>query len=97
MFLSAEDRLRKDAIMSLMANFALDIRALEAKHNVNFAKHFSSELEVLKSTLGEFVEISPEKISVNETGSLLIRNIAMCFDEYMKKFVGNNQSFSKTV
>ena len=96
-FLSAEDRLRKDAIMSLMANFALDIRALEAKHNVDFAKHFSSELEVLKSTLGEFVEISPEKISVNETGSLLIRNIAMCFDEYMKKFVGNDQSFSKTV
>lgn len=97
LFLSAEDRLRKDVIMDLMANFALDIRAIEAKHGVEFAKHFSSEIEVLKNTLGEFVEITAEKISVNETGTLLIRNIVMCFDEYMKKFVGNHQSFSKTV
>jgi oxygen-independent coproporphyrinogen-3 oxidase len=36
-------------------------------------------------------------ITVSPTGTLLIRNIAMPFDAYMKKYVGSKKSFSKTV
>ena len=96
-FLSAEDRLRKAVIMSLMANFNLDINAIENAFNVDFFRHFSAELELLKINFGEFVELSGDKISVNETGILLIRNIAMCFDEYMVRHSNNAQSFSKTL
>lgn len=95
--LSAEDRLRKAVIMSLMANFSLDINAIEESFNIDFLKHFSTELELLKNSLGEFIQLSKDKISVNETGALLIRNIAMCFDEYMINHSGNSQSFSKTL
>lgn len=95
--LSTEDRLRKAVIMSLMANFSLDIRDIENSFNVDFLRHFKAELELLKNSLGEFVEFSKDKISVNETGALLIRNIAMCFDEYMINHSGNSQSFSKTL
>ena len=95
--LSAEDRLRKAVIMSLMANFNLDINAIENAFNVDFFRHFSAELELLKINFGEFVELSGDKISVNETGILLIRNIAMCFDEYMVRHSNNAQSFSKTL
>ena len=96
-FLSSEDRLRKAVIMSLMANFALDIKALESSFSIDFSAHFKSEIEALKNSLGEFVDISKDKITVNETGALLIRNIAMCFDEYMARHANNAQSFSKTV
>lgn len=96
-FLSNEDRLRKFIIMSLMANFMLDIKAVEAKFNINFKQHFQNELSKLNSELGEFISITDDKIAVNETGTLLIRNISMCFDEYMGKFKDVKNSFSKTV
>lgn len=94
--LNEEDKLRKAVIMDLMANFALDIKAIETKFNIDFWEHFKNELNELEE-LKDFVEISPQKIKVNETGTLLIRNIAMCFDEYMIKFKGVKNSFSKTV
>lgn len=94
--LSKEDKLRKAVIMDLMANFALDIKAIEAKFNIDFWEHFKDELNELEE-LKDFIEISPQKIKVNETGTLLIRNIAMCFDEYMVKFKDVKNSFSKTV
>ncbi|TWO18228.1 oxygen-independent coproporphyrinogen III oxidase [Campylobacter hyointestinalis] len=94
--LSKEDKLRKAVIMDLMANFALDIKAIETKFNIDFWEHFKDELNELEE-LKDFIEISPQKIKVNETGTLLIRNIAMCFDEYMVKFKDVKNSFSKTV
>lgn len=94
--LSKEDKLRKAVIMDLMANFALDIKAIETKFNIDFWEHFKDELNKLEE-LKDFIEISPQKIKVNETGTLLIRNIAMCFDEYMVKFKDVKNSFSKTV
>ena len=42
------------------------------------------------------VEITPEKISVSKTGTMLIRNIVLPFDEYFKK-MKNQKAFSKTV
>lgn len=94
--LSNEDKLRKAVIMGLMANFTLDIKKIESEFGINFFEHFKNELNELES-LSEFVSVNSDKISVNETGTLLIRNIAMCFDEYMIKFKGVKNSFSKTV
>jgi len=95
-YLSDEDLLRKSVIMSLMSNFGLNIKAVEEEFGINFFKHFKNELEELKN-LSEFVDISPVKISVNDTGTLIIRNIAMCFDEYLKKIPENLRRFSKTI
>ncbi|MBE3606488.1 oxygen-independent coproporphyrinogen III oxidase [Campylobacter sp. RM13119] len=95
-YLNDEDLLRKAVIMSLMSNFALDIKAVEAEFKIDFFDHFKEELKELEN-LSEFVSVTPEKISVNETGTLIIRNIAMCFDEYMIKFKDSKNSFSKTI
>lgn len=95
-YLNDDDLLRKAVIMSLMSNFALDIKAIEAEFGVNFFEYFKDDLAEL-SELGEFVKITPEKISVNETGTLIIRNIAMCFDAYLKQIPENLRRFSKTV
>ncbi|ENP0233377.1 hypothetical protein ACCN72_001665, partial [Campylobacter coli] len=45
----------------------------------------------------EFIDLSENFILVNETGVLLIRNIAMCFDAYMKNISEDKKVFSKTV
>jgi coproporphyrinogen dehydrogenase len=95
-YLSDEDLLRKSVIMNLMSNFGLDIKAIENEFHINFFEHFKDELEELKN-LSEFVDVTPTKISVNETGTLIIRNIAMCFDEYLKKIPENLRRFSKTI
>lgn len=94
--LSDEDRLRKDVIMSLMANFYVNIKSVEDKFNIDFFDHFKDELKELEH-LSEFVEISNSEINVTPTGRLLIRNISMCFDEYMKKIGSGEKKFSKTV
>lgn len=95
-YLSDDDLLRKAVIMSLMSNFALDIKAIEAEFGVKFFEYFKDELKELES-LSQFVAVTPEKISVNETGTLIIRNIAMCFDAYLKQIPENLRRFSKTV
>ena len=95
-YLNSEDRLRKSVIMELMANFSLDIKRVESEFSINFFEHFKAELNEL-GDLMQFININNDKISINQTGTLLIRNIAMCFDEYMAKFKGVNNSFSKTV
>lgn len=94
--LKPEDKLRKAVIMDLMANFRLDISKIENKFKIDFFSHFKDELKELEN-LSQFVEVTKQKIQINDTGILLIRNIAMCFDEYMSKFKGVKNSFSKTV
>jgi len=96
--LNDDDYLRKSVIMELMANFSIDMKRVEEDHNINFKTYFSNALDSLQ----EFVEvgivsIDNDKISVNLTGTLLIRNIAIAFDAYMKKYGESKKSFSKTV
>jgi oxygen-independent coproporphyrinogen-3 oxidase len=96
--LSDDDFLRKAVIMELMANFSIDMKRVEAEHNIDFKTYFADALEALQ----EFVEaglvtITDDKISVSTTGTLLIRNIAMPFDAYMNKYAQSKKAFSKTV
>ena len=93
--LNEEDLLRKEVIMGLMSNFCVDIEAIEDKFKIKFFEHFGASLKQLEA-LRDFVQVSPNRISVTPTGALLIRNIAMCFDEYMVKNLGEKR-FSKTV
>ncbi|MFC2572457.1 MAG: oxygen-independent coproporphyrinogen III oxidase [Campylobacter sp.] len=93
--LNEEDLLRKEVIMGLMSNFCVDIEAIEEKFKIKFFEHFGASLKQLEA-LKDFVQVSTNRISVTPTGTLLIRNIAMCFDEYMVKNLGEKR-FSKTV
>jgi oxygen-independent coproporphyrinogen-3 oxidase len=96
--LDDDDFLRKAVIMELMANFHIDIKRINREFNINFSEYFADALEALQ----EFVEadlmtIDENEIKVSTTGTLLIRNIAMPFDAYMKKYAQSKKAFSKTV
>ena len=95
--LNEEDKIRKYIIMEMMANFSFDIKRFEEKFGINFKEKFKNELKELQEFVDEgVVEIDDNKIKVNKTGSLLIRNIVLPFDEYFKK-MKNQKVFSKSV
>jgi len=95
--LNEEDKIRKYIIMEMMANFSFDIKRFEEKFGINFKEKFKNELIELQEFVNEgLVEITDDKIKVNKTGSLLIRNIVLPFDEYFKK-MKNQKVFSKSI
>ena len=96
--LNDDDYLRKAVIMELMANFSIDMKRVEAEHHIEFKSYFADALEALQEFVDAgLVTITDDKITVSTTGTLLIRNIAMPFDAYMKKYAQSKKSFSKTV
>ncbi len=96
--LSDDDYIRKSVIMELMANFSIDIKRVEKEHKIDFNLYFKDTLEDLKEfENADIISIKDNKLSVSQTGTLLIRNIAMPFDAYMNKYKNSKKSFSKTV
>lgn len=96
--LSDDDVLRKSVIMEMMSNFSLNIPRVEEQFKINFKEYFTTELQVLQEFVeAELLEIREEGIEVNPTGAMLIRNIVMPFDAYLKKLPESQRRFSKTV
>jgi oxygen-independent coproporphyrinogen-3 oxidase len=95
--LNDEDKIRKKIIMEMMANFSLDIKRFEKETGINFFEKFANEIEEMQEFVDDgLVEITKDKIVVSKTGTMLIRNIVLPFDEYFKK-MKNQKAFSKTV
>jgi len=83
--LSEEDHLRRHVIMRLMCDFALDFRAVEKLFSLNFADHFALEMGELRDLAADgLLSLDDNGLQVLPGGRLLIRNIAMVFDEYLR-------------
>ena len=96
--LNEDDQIRQFVIMELMSNFKLDIKRFEKLFNIEFKTYFADAIEALKPFAEEeLLTMDENHIECSETGTLLIRNIAMPFDAYMKKHVASKKTFSKTV
>mgnify|MGYP001358442669 CR=1 FL=1 len=96
--LSDDDILRQYVIMELMSNFALDMQKVESKFGIVFREYFADALSMLKEFEdAELITISENKIEVSQTGTMLIRNIAMPFDAYLHKIPEDKRRFSKTI
>ena len=84
--LSADDLLRRDVIQKLMCDFALDLRDLAARWNVDVAARFAPELARLAELARDgLLTVTPDRIDVTPKGRLLVRNICMVFDDYFGK------------
>jgi len=96
--LSLDDQIRQYVIMELMSNFALNIPKVQEKFDIDFADYFKDDLPLLKEFEdAKLVEVTEDKIQVSQTGTMLIRNIVMPFDAYLKKVPEEKRRFSKTV
>jgi len=84
--LSADDCLRREVIMRLICHFALDFVTIEAHYAVCFADYFATELKELAGMQADgLLRLSDSGIQVQPGGRLLIRNICMIFDRYLRQ------------
>ena len=96
--LNKDDQLRQFVIMELMSNFSLNIKRVEEKFNIIFNDYFKDDLKELVEFIDAgLITIDNDKIQVNQTGTMLIRNIVMPFDAYLKKQPETKRKFSKTI
>ncbi|MDH5515079.1 MAG: oxygen-independent coproporphyrinogen III oxidase, partial [Gammaproteobacteria bacterium] len=95
--LEPDDLLRREIITLLICHFKLDISALEKKWNFSFARRFENELAELEKMQDDgLLSLDKEMIRVQPAGRLLVRNICMVFDRYLKGNKGS-YTFSKVI
>ena len=95
--LSEDDCLRRDVIKALICNFALDFTAVEAQYPIEFEAYFAEDLALLAPLMADgLVEQRGRSLHVTGVGRLLIRNICMCFDVYMRQKM-RLQQFSRVI
>jgi len=95
--LSNDDIIRGEVIRELMCNLYLDKKMISEKYNIDFAEYFAEDLPMLSTFISDgLVEDNIDFIKVDQKARLLIRNICMSFDAYMKKHV-NQQRFSRVI
>jgi oxygen-independent coproporphyrinogen-3 oxidase len=96
--LNLDDTLRRSIIQMLMCNFELSTAAVEQDYPITFADYFAVELEKLAEMERDgLVTLSEGWITVTPAGRLLIRNICMVFDRYLRQPNEQVIRFSRTV
>lgn len=94
--LNADDILRKQVIQDLACHFALDFEAIEQQFNIDFKQYFAHELNELQEMhKDQLLTLTDTGLSVSNVGRLLIRNICMVFDFYLRS--QTQQRFSKVI
>lgn len=94
--LSEDDELRRDVITRLMSHFHLNFTNIEAQWNIHFDEYFAKEIPQLAPMQEDgLLEVTHTDIYVTAKGRLLIRNICMVFDAYLKSNTQNR--FSKVI
>jgi len=84
--LSSEDRLRREVISAIMCQGQLKFGEIEQEFGIDFTDHFALELDSLRPLVDDgLIELSGEELEVTPVGLLLLRVIAMKFDEYLIK------------
>jgi oxygen-independent coproporphyrinogen-3 oxidase len=82
--LSREDIIRRTVIEGIMCHGYLRFDAIEREFGIDFSDHFAFELERLRDLAEDgLIEMDEESISASGSGLLLLRVIAMVFDEYL--------------
>jgi oxygen-independent coproporphyrinogen-3 oxidase len=86
MELSADDLLRRAVIQALSCQFKLSKKSVEIAYLIDFERYFVAELAELRDlAVDGLVELDEEWITVTPRGRMLIRNVCMVFDKYLKR------------
>jgi len=95
--LSGEDKLRREIISAIMCQGNVRFGEFERKYGIDFNNHFALELASLAPLEDDgLVELSEQNLEVTPTGLLLLRAIAMKFDEYLINDL-QGKSYSKVI
>jgi oxygen-independent coproporphyrinogen-3 oxidase len=95
--LSGEDKLRREIVSAIMCQGNVRFNEVERKFGIDFNTYFALELASLKPLEEDgLIELSEQSIEVTPTGLLLLRVIAMKFDEYLINDL-QGKSYSKVI
>ena len=99
---SADDKLRRDVILSLMCNGVTMKKAIEDRHGVDFDATFARELKELEGLEADgLVRCEADAIRLTPLGQVFMRNVALPFDVYFRARKARGQdaknTFSKTL
>jgi oxygen-independent coproporphyrinogen-3 oxidase len=96
--LSAEDLLRRSVIESIMCQGKLDFAEFEDRCQIDFNDYFAVELHALRQHQADgLIEIDEDGLQVTPAGRLLLRHIAMPFDEYLPRKPTDLTRFSRII
>ena len=83
--LTPEDILRRAVIMAIMCQGKLDFEAIELAFMTDFRRTFAHALARLEPLIQEgLVELDEQGLQVTQSGWMLVRAIAMVFDQYLQ-------------
>lgn len=83
--MTQDDKIRRDVITELMCDLSLGKARIESKWHIRFDEYFADSLGALTPLAADgLVETNADEIRVTPLGRLFLRNIAMCFDAYLK-------------
>lgn len=95
--LNQDDKIRRDVIKQLICHFNLNKTTIENRYQIKFDDYFAEDLQLLAPLVKDgLVENKADSLIVSAKGQMLIRNICMCFDIYMRK-VARQQQFSRVI
>lgn len=95
--LNQDDKIRRDVIKQLICHFNLNKVTIENRYQIKFDDYFAEDLQLLAPLVKDgLVENKADSLIVSAKGQMLIRNICMCFDIYMRK-VARQQQFSRVI
>jgi len=83
--LDADDLLRREIIQALMCHFEIPKETFDTRFQIDFDSYFAIELDELRELEREgLLTLDPELIRVTPKGRMLIRNVCMVFDKYLR-------------
>jgi oxygen-independent coproporphyrinogen-3 oxidase len=82
--LSQDDQVRADVIQQLMCHADIDIEQVAYRHDIDFQEYFAEALQRLAPLVEDgLVTVDERRIAATPRGRLLLRIIAMCFDNHL--------------
>ena len=83
--MTAEDRIRYDAIMHIMCNLFIDYAKLSEQLGLDFQEHFKDDIASLDDLEADgLVRREAKGLHVTPLGRLFVRIVAMRFDAYLQ-------------
>jgi oxygen-independent coproporphyrinogen-3 oxidase len=83
--MTEEDKLRRELIMSIMCSGNIDYAYFNEKYGIDFEHHFAEAIQQLEEPGRDgLIDWTENGFRVTPKGRLLLRNIAMPFDQYLQ-------------
>jgi len=95
---SPDDLVRRYVIHEILCNLKVSYADFEERFHLLFSEYFAVEMgDIADLERDGLVETSSEWIRVTPAGTLLLRNIAMPFDRYLRERPPAQATYSRTV